>query len=178
MIKKITCTLVSIVCASLASTALAADLMVGDEAPPMELIGSDGKTYKLSDFKDHQAVIIAWYPKAFTGGCTKECESFRRSADELHKFNVMLFAASCDSVTKNSEFAKALKLDYPILSDPKGEVASAYGVYNEIRKFSSRTTFIIGKDGKLLAIDRRVDVKNHGQDLVEKLGELGIETVD
>ena len=93
----------------------------------------------------------------------------------LHKFNVMLFAASCDSVTKNSEFAKALKLDYPILSDPKGEVASAYGVYNEIRKFSSRTTFIIGKDGKLLAIDRRVDVKNHGQDLVEKLGELGIE---
>jgi len=66
-------------------------------------------------------------------------------------------------------------LDYPILSDPSGEAAAAYGIFNVTRKFSSRTTFVIGKDGKLLAIEAKVNAANHGKDLVEILGKLGVE---
>lgn len=69
-------------------------------------------------------------------------------------------------------------MDYPILSDPKGEAAAAYGIFNATRKFSSRTTFIIGKDGKLLAIESKVNVADHGKDLVEKLGKLDVEKAE
>ncbi|MEO2010658.1 MAG: peroxiredoxin family protein [Pirellulaceae bacterium] len=177
MMKKIICA-VAMVCIVHATTVSADELIVGDDAPEMELAGSDGKIYKLSDFKDKKAVIIAWFPKAFTGGCKVECESFRRSADDLGKFNVVLLAASCDPLERNTAFANALKVDYPILSDPDGKVATAYGIFGKLRKYSSRTTFIVGKDGKLLSIDRKVDVENHGRDLVEKLGELGVEMVE
>lgn len=85
------------------------------------------------------------------------------------------FTASCDTVEKNTAFAKSLELDYPILSDPTGDVASAYGIFNDARKLSSRVTFIIGQDGKLLAIESKVNAANHGKDLVKKLAELGVE---
>jgi peroxiredoxin Q/BCP len=95
-----------------------AELKAGDAAPDFEVKGSDGKTYKLSDFKGKQALVIAWFPKAFTGGCTKECKSFRASGQKLREFEVAYFTASCDDVKTNAEFAKSLELDYPILSDP------------------------------------------------------------
>src|SRR5262245_55048756 len=78
------------------SEAAAEGLKVGEPAPDFELKASDGKTYKLSDFKDKQAVVVAWFPRAFTGGCTKECESLRDHGSELKKFNVAYFTASTD----------------------------------------------------------------------------------
>ena len=126
------------------------DLEVGDEAPPFELTGSDGKVYKLSDFKDMKTVVIAWFPKAFTGGCTKECLSFRDNGQAIKEFNVAYVTASCDSAEKNTAFAKSLDLDYPILSDPGKEVAKAYGVVHEGREVPERWTFIIGADGKTI----------------------------
>ena len=153
-------------------------LKVGDEAPDFELQGSDGKTYKLSDFRDKQAVVIAWFPRAFTGGCTKECESLRDAGAELRKFNVAYFTASVDPAETNKKFAESLKVDYPILSDESGEVAKKYGIYNADRKAAQRATFYIGEDGKIAHIDNTVVTASHGADVAAKLRALGVETKD
>ena len=84
------------------------------------------------------------------------------------------FTASCDSVEKNTAFAKSLDLDYPILSDPEKDVAKAYGVVHEGRAFPERWTFIIGDDGKILHIDKKVKAGSHGQDLVDQLEKLKV----
>ena len=105
-----------------------AELKVGDKAPAFELQGSDGKTYSLEQFKGKSAVVIAWFPKAFTGGCTKECKSLRANSKALHELDVAYFTASVDTPEENKKFAESLDLDYPILSDPDKSVAKAYGV--------------------------------------------------
>lgn len=157
------------------SVAQAEELKVGDDAPDFTLKASDGKTYKLSDFKGQKAVVIAWFPRAFTGGCTKECKSMREAGDKLRGYEVAYFTASTDPVEKNAEFGKSLDADYPILSDPTGEVSKKYGVYNADRNAANRVTFYIGKDGKILHIDRAVKTETHGQDIAAQLGSLGVE---
>ncbi|MBM4001149.1 MAG: redoxin domain-containing protein [Planctomycetes bacterium] len=87
---------------------------------------------------------------------------------------IAYYTASCDAVEKNAEFAKSLKLDYPILSDPSGETARAYGVYQSLGGFAQRVTFLIDKDGRIAHIDNKVQVGSHGKDIVKKLDELGI----
>ena len=154
--------------------ASAAALKAGDDAPDFSLQGSDGKTYKLSDFKGKQAVVIAWFPKAFTGGCTAECKSFRENGKDIGKFDVAYFTASCDDAETNKKFAESLSLDYPILSDPKGDTARAYGVVKGESKFPARWTFYIGKDGKVLFVDNKVKTGSHGADVAAKLKELGV----
>lgn len=158
-----------------ASSATAAELKAGDEAPAFSLPGSDGKTYNLADFKGQQAVVVAWYPKAFTGGCTNECKSLRESGAALKPFNVAYFTASCDTAETNKKFAESLMLDYPILSDPDGKTAEAYGLIKPGGpKFPARWTFYIGADGKLLYVDRSVKTGSHGADVAAKLAELGV----
>lgn len=83
------------------------------------------------------------------------------------------FAASCDSVKTNTEFAKSLDLDFPILSDPDGSVAKAMGCFNG--RFSNRWTYYVGKDGKILFIDKKVKTGEHGSDIAKKLAELEVE---
>lgn len=85
----------------------------------------------------------------------------------------MHFAASVDDPDTNKKFAESLEADYPILSDPEKKVAAAYGVLSPAG-FASRRTFYIGPDGKILDIDRAVNVKTAGEDVARKLGELGI----
>ncbi len=157
------------------STLAAVELKVGDPAPEFELRGSDGKTYSLEDFKGKQAVVIAWFPRAFTGGCTKECKSFKADGAKMREYNVAYFTASTDPIEKNTEFAKSLEVDYPILSDPKGKVASAYGVYDEKGDKAARVTFIIDREGKIAAIERKVNTETHAVDVAAKLKELGVE---
>ena len=153
----------------------AADLpKVGDQAPAFEMQGSDGKTYTSQDFAGKQAVIIAWFPKAFTGGCTKECKSMKESGEQLKKFNVAYFTASTDPVDKNADFAKSLELDYPILCDPSGMNAKAFGVLAEGRNVAARVTFVIGTDGKLLAVIDSVKTETHGADLAALLEQLKV----
>ncbi len=147
---------------------------VGDKAPDFAMAATDGKTYGLDDFVGKQAVIIAWYPRAFTGGCTKECKSFREAGEQLKQFNVAYFTASTDPVDKNTEFAKSLELDYPILCDPTGKAATAFGVLKPDGKAANRVTFIIGQDGKILAVDSQVATDTHAQDLAKQLASLGI----
>ena len=92
----------------------------------------------------------------------------------LRTFDVAYFAASTDTPEKNKRFAESLELDYPILSDPAGDVAEAYGVRMPLINVASRWTFYIGKDGKILAIDKDVKVDTAGADVAAKLGELGV----
>ena len=84
------------------------------------------------------------------------------------------FTASCDKPERNLKFAESLKLDDPILSDPQGNVARAYGVVDAERKVPRRWTFFIGTDGKILAIDKKVRPATHGADVAAKLAELGV----
>jgi thioredoxin-dependent peroxiredoxin len=196
---------VTILAAALAAAAAAApaaqapaagatqvELKVGDQAPDFSLPASDGKTYKLSSFKGKQAVVLAWFPKAMTSGCTLECKSLAEHGDLIRAYDVTYFMASVDPLDKNVEFAKATSVtlgqganarvvekkeaDFPILSDPTKETAKAYGVLNEQNGFSNRWTFYIGKDGKILAIDKDVSkrVQTSAEDMAAKLGELGV----
>ena len=146
----------------------------GDPAPDFALPGSDGKTYKLADFKGKQAVVLAWFPKAFTSGCTAECKSLKDGGKAVRAFDVAYFTASCDEPGTNEKFAKELELDYPVLSDPSRSTAEAYGVVNENIRWARRWTFYIGPDGKILAIDKAVHTATHAKDIAAKLKELGI----
>jgi len=91
---------------------------------------------------------------------------------------VAYFAASCDDTETNTRFAESLELDYPILSDPARGVSSAYGVTDKDRDLPRRWTFYIGKDGKILYIDKSVSPGSHGADVAAKLKELGVPEVD
>jgi peroxiredoxin Q/BCP len=154
--------------------AAAAELKVGDPAPPFALKGSDGKTYSLDQFRGKSAVVVAWFPKAFTKGCTKECKSLRENSKTLHALNFAYFTASVDAPEENARFAKSLDLDYPILSDPDKTVAKEYGVLNPERGFANRWTFYIDKDGIIKEIDKKVDAPQAGPDIAAKLKSLGI----
>lgn len=151
----------------------AAELKPGDDAPAFSMVGSDGKTYTLADFKGKQAVVIAWFPKAFTGGCTAECKSMREFGDQLRKYEVAYFTASCDTQQLNADFARSLDLDYPILCDPTKANAVAFGVSDGTRN-AARWTFYIGADGKILAVDKAVQTRSHGSDIAARLAELGV----
>jgi peroxiredoxin Q/BCP len=156
------------------AAAAAAELKVGDHAPPFSLAGSDGKTYTLEQFKGKSAVVIAWFPKAFTGGCTKECKSLRENSKALHELNVAYFTASVDTPSENERFAKSLDLDYPILSDPDKTVAREYGVLKADGKVTNRWTYYIDKEGKIKEIDKKVNAPQAGPDIAAKLKELGL----
>jgi thioredoxin-dependent peroxiredoxin len=160
--------------AAMTHAAWAAPPKVGDKAPDFKLQGSDGQEYSLAQFAGKQAVVIAWFPKAFTGGCTAECKSMRESGDEIRKYDVAYFTASVDEPGKNKDFAKSLELDFPILSDPSKKTAEAYGVVHEGRPVAERWTFYIGSDGLIKAIDQKVNTKEHGKDMAQQLEALGV----
>jgi peroxiredoxin Q/BCP len=149
------------------------ELKVGDKAPAFSLMGSDGKAYSLDQFKGKKAVVLNWFPKAFTSGCTAQCKSLRENSEALKPLNVAYFTASVDTPEENARFAKSLDLDYPILSDPDKSVAKAYGVLGP-RGFANRWTFYIDKDGIIKAIDKSIQTKQAGADVAAKVKELGL----
>ena len=156
-----------------AMAAGASELKIGDPAPDFTLQASDGKTYKLSDFKGKQAVVLAWFPKAYTRGCTIECKSLAEHGDLIKKFNTTYFMASVDTLDDNKGFAEQQKADFPLLSDPTKKTAEAYGVLNQ-GGVANRWTFYIGADGKILAIDKEIKPATSAEDMAAKLGELGV----
>jgi peroxiredoxin Q/BCP len=154
--------------------AAAAELKVGDKAPDFTLQGSDGKTYSLEQFRGKSGVVIAWFPKAMTKGCTVECKSLRANSKSLKALNVAYFTASVDIPEDNKKFSDQLDLDYPILSDPDKTTATAYGVMSP-RGFANRWTFYIDKDGIIKEIDKKINVATAGEDVAAKVKELGLE---
>jgi peroxiredoxin Q/BCP len=184
-------------CGAFTLTASAKDLKAGDMAPDFSVKASDGKTYTLKQFRGKQAVVIAWFPKAFTPGCTAECDSFRtkgidagytfkmlgnrtfpvearKQGSGLDQFDVAFFTASCDTPETNARFVKELKLDYPILSDASRKMATDYGVVDAKRKVPQRYTFIIGADGRILEVDKSDNTKGHGAEVAAKLAKYGV----
>lgn len=165
---------IGIVLASGMTLASAAEPKVGDKAPEFKLEGSDGKTHDLSDYKGKSAVVLAWFPKAFTGGCTKECKSFAGAGESLRGLKIAYFTASVDTSELNKKFAESLNCDYPILSDPDKSVAKAYGVVHEGRAVPERWTFYIDKEGVIKAIDKAVKTEQAAEDVAAKVKELGL----
>ena len=153
----------------------AADLKVGDPAPDFTLKASDGKTYKLSDFKGKQAVVLAWFPKAFTQGCTIECKSLAEHGDMIKKYKAQYFMISVDPLDQNMKFPEAEHADFPLLSDPSKDTANAYGVLG-MMGFASRWTFYIGTDGRITAIDKSVKPATSAEDMAATLKDLGTPT--
>jgi peroxiredoxin Q/BCP len=175
-----------------AQTAPAMTLKVGDMAPDFNLEGTDGKMHKLSDYRGKTAVVLAWFPKAFTSGCTIECKSLAENGDKIKKFEVTYFMASTDNIEDNTKFAKATKVelagragaaativekkeaDFPMLADPTAATAKAYGVVSGDRKAASRWTFYIDKAGKIAAIETAVKPATSAEDMIAKLSELKV----
>jgi peroxiredoxin Q/BCP len=176
-----------------AAMAQTVDLKVGDQAPNFKLQATDGKTYQLSDFKGKQAVVLAWFPAAFTRGCTIECKSLAENGDKIKKYDVVYFMASVDNIDDNTAFAKATKVelvgrggqktgtvvdkkeaDFPMLADPTQATAKAYGVFNEQNMVANRWTFYIDKTGKVAAIDTAVRPATSAEDMLAKLDELKV----
>ena len=177
---------------SMGVMAQSAELKVGDPAPNFKLQATDGKTYQLSDFKGKKAVVIAWFPKAFTQGCTIECKSLAENGDKIRKFDVAYFMASVDPIEDNIRFAKETKVnlvgrggptgtivekkeaDFPLLSDPTKATAKAYGVLNEQAGFANRWTFYIDKSGKITYIEKVVKPATSAEDMLAKLSDLNV----
>ena len=167
-------------------------LKVGDMAPDFNLAGTDGKSHKLSSYRGKAAVVIAWFPKAFTSGCTIECKSLADNGEKIRKYDVVYFMASTDTIEENTKFAKATSVtlpgrggaeatvvekkeaDFPMLSDPTMETARAYGVVTGERKAASRWTFYIDKAGKIAAIETAVRPATSAEDMIAKLDEIKV----
>ena len=159
--------------------AQSAELKVGDVAPNFKLEASDGKTYQLSEFKGKKAVVVAWFPAAFTQGCTIECKSLAANGDKIRMYDVAYFMASVDPLEGergNKAFAESNKADFPLLSDPTKATATAYGVLGQ-RGFANRWTFYIDKDGRIAYIDKTVRPPTSAEDMIARLGELKVPMV-
>ena len=153
--------------------AAAGELAVGDMAPGFTLQGSDGQTYSLADFAGREAVVVAWFPKAYTRGCTIECKSLAEKGHLIREYEVSYFMASVDPLADNIGFASEQGADFPLLSDPGKDTARAYGVLSPLG-YAKRHTFYIGSDGVILAIDRKVQPATSAEDMARTLGELGV----
>ncbi|NQZ06353.1 MAG: peroxiredoxin [Algicola sp.] len=156
-----------------ATAAMATDLKVGDMAPDFSLEATDGKTYQLSDFRGKQAVVVAWFPMAYTRGCTIECKSLADNGHLIKKFDVTYFMASVDPIDKNRGFAKKHKDDIPLLSDPDKTTAKKYDILS-LFGVAKRVTFYINVDGKISYIDEDVTPKSSAEDMAANLERLGV----
>ena len=155
-----------------------AELKVGDMAPDFSLQGTDGKLHKLADYRGKKAVVVAWFPKAFTSGCSIECKSLAANGDKIRKFDVAYFMASVDPLEGeggNLAFAKSESADFPLLSDPDKSVATKYGVLSG-RGFANRWTFYIDKSGKVAYIEKAVNPATSAEDMLAKLAALNVST--
>lgn len=149
-------------------------LKEGDQAPAFTMDDQDGKPVKLSDFKG-QRVVLYFYPKDNTPGCTTEACAFRDDYAKLKKKAVVL-GVSPDSAASHQKFIAKHKLPFPLLVDEGHAVAEKYGAWGEKslygRKFMGiiRSTFLIGKNGKLEKVWPKVKVAGHNEEVLEALG--------
>ena len=147
---------------------LAIALKVGDTAPNFEGFTSDGSRLSLKDFVGKKNVVLYFYPKDDTPGCTKEACSFRDNIKPLKELGAEIVGVSLDSVESHKKFTDKYHLPFPLVSD-KGEIATTYGVLKETGSSASRVTFIIGKNGKIAKIFPKVDVSIHTEEVVAAL---------
>lgn len=149
-------------------------LEVGKKAPQFTLKDQSGKTVSLKDFLGKQ-IVLYFYPKDDTPGCTKEACNFRDDFSEIKKARAVILGVSADSVEKHKKFIDKYNLPFMLLSDEKKKVLEKYGVWQEKnmygRKYMGivRSTFIIDEKGKLKKIFPKVKVTNHNKEVLEAL---------
>lgn len=142
----------------------AENLKVGNPAPDFTLQDSDGNNYTLSDYRGKSPVVVYFYPKANSPGCTTEACGIRDSFAKFKENNIIIFGVSVDSKKAIKDFINDHNLNFPLLSDENKEVSKAYGVLNNLG-VDSRITFIIDKQGNIADIIRDVDVETHADDV-------------
>ena len=142
------------------------NLSVGNKAPDFTLQDSRGNNYKLSDYMGKSPVIVYFYPKANTPGCTREACGIRDNFSKFQETGIQVFGVSTDSKSAIKEFISDYNLNFTLLSDENKEVSKIYGVLNDSGK-ASRVTFIIDKNGNLFQILNDVNVETHADQVFE-----------
>jgi thioredoxin-dependent peroxiredoxin len=125
---------------------------VGDKAPLVEGRDQDGKDWKLADFIGKKAVLLYFYPKDNTPGCTKEACGLRDSMGEFKKDGVEVIGVSFDSSASHQKFISDYTLNFPLVADTNGRIADAYGVRMGGKNMARRVSFLIGKDGTIVHV--------------------------
>lgn len=148
-------------------------LTEGQKAPDFTLPTLGDKNISLSDFKGNKAVILYWYPKDDTPGCTKEACFFRDLQAEFDAAGAIILGVSIDSLKSHEKFAEKYHLPFPLLSDEDKSVSTAYGVFKEKSMYGKtflgieRTTFVIDKEGIIRKIWPKVKVEGHVDEVLE-----------
>jgi thioredoxin-dependent peroxiredoxin len=135
-----------------AAATFAAVPKAGDPAPLFTGQDQDGKTFKLNSLVGKKIVLLYFYPKDNTPGCTKEACGFRDRMSELQKDNVEVIGVSFDSAESHKQFIAQYKLNFRLLSDPEGKIVDAYDVRVVGRRTARRVSFLIGLDGKIVHV--------------------------
>ncbi|MBI3476838.1 MAG: thioredoxin-dependent thiol peroxidase [Acidobacteria bacterium] len=144
---------------------------VNDKAPDFNTTDENGKEVALKDFRG-KTIVMFFYPKADTPGCTKEACGFRDAYTQIKKTGAVLFGISADSVAKQKKFQEKYHLPYPLLADTDKTICNAFGVikdksmYGRIFKGISRMTFVIGPDGKIQHIFDKVKAAGHAEEVL------------
>jgi len=150
-------------------------LDVGDTAPDFTLPASNGGNISLRDYFGKKRVVLYFYPKDDTSGCTKEACSFRDNIVDIEAKDTVVFGVSPDSLKSHDNFIGKFDLNFPLLSDEGHKVAEAYGAWGEKSMYGKkymgviRKTFVIGKDGKLEHVFHKVDADGHGKEILDLL---------
>ena len=144
---------------------------VGDNAPDFEGPTTEGKTLGLKDFLGKKNVVLYFYPKDDTPGCTKEACSFRDNLQPIRSLGAEILGVSVDSVESHKKFSTKFSLPFPLISDKEKRIAKAYGVLR-VTGTTNRVTFIIDKNGKIMKIFPKVDVSKHTEEVVAAIKEI------
>lgn len=154
-------------------------LVVGDKAPDFEALDQDGKKITLKQFKGKN-IVLYFYPKDNTPGCTKEACSLRDRYSSFKKKNTVILGVSKDSQKSHTGFIEKYDLPFLLISDADKKVQELYGVWQEKNMYGKkvmgtvRTTFVIRADQKISYVFNKVDCENHAEEVLEKLEELNL----
>tara|TARA_R110002072_G_scaffold10349_3_gene48142 strand:+ start:932 stop:1408 length:477 start_codon:yes stop_codon:yes gene_type:complete len=153
---------------------------VGGVAPAFTLLDQEGKKVSLKEFKGKKNVVLYFYPKAMTPGCTVQACGIRDSKNALAKMDAVVLGVSPDPVAKLGRFIEKQDLNFTLLSDEDHAITEKYGAW-DLKKFMGRefmgvlrTTFIIGKDGRIKHVMSKVKTKSHHDDVIALITELGL----
>ena len=147
---------------------------VGDTAPLFSGQDQDGKTVALADLIGKKIVLLYFYPKDFTSGCTKEACGFRDRMGDLQKDNVEVVGVSYDSAKSHQDFVAKYKLNFSLLADPEGKVVNLYGVRMDHLDMAHRVSFLIGLDGKIVHVTDAGNPAVHFQEMEAAIGTLKV----
>lgn len=148
------------------------ELKVGDKAPDFAIPGPEGKDKHLSDYKGKKNVLVAFYPKAFTPGCTKEMCGYRDDFSKLQDQDVAVVAVSVDQQAESDRFKGEYKLPFSVVGDPDGKIVNAYGVKRVMGTLANREVFLVDKEGVIRYKDEAYDVVKGVDSLYKAIAEL------